>query len=174
MKKLSFFLVTTYPYFILLALALLLSSTSRIMETVFRNNAFLLIGAVALFSFAVFSWTVVFAALNFCKQSLQTQAWAKAVMIVKLFQIPAYLLFFVLGILFLLTFFMIPFTFALVAIDLLCITMTGLLGTITCRYAQKEQTISPQKAILLTVLQFVFCVDVVASVILYIKCKKSN
>ena len=172
MKKLSFFLAAIFPY-VFLAGLLTIFFASQIIDIAFLGNGLLFVGVLALLLFAMFAWTVVFSVFHLIKKDLSAKAWARAVMIVKLVQIPAYLLFFVLGILLFITLFTIPFALAIVAVDLLCITLTGLLGTVTCLHAAREGQLTVSQAVLMAILQFVFCADVVVSVILYSILKKS-
>ena len=171
MKKLSFILAAIFPYLVIAALAILFFS-SQIIDVAFQSNGLLYIGALLLLLFAIFVWTVVFTVCNLIKKDLTAHGWAKAVMLVKLCQIPAYLTMFVFGLVFLITIFLLPFAIGLMFVSIACITMTGLLGTVTCLRAFREQRLSAPLAILAAILQFVFCVDIVAAIVLYVKCKK--
>ena len=105
------------PYLMLLALALIFLSTKLaffewIMQFVFWNNALLLILALLFCCIFVAILNVLCFIANI-RQKEDALALAKTAMIVKLTQIPAYVLIFVLGVLLLLTIFTIPFTIAL-------------------------------------------------------------
>lgn len=166
------------PYIALLSLALIFLSTEVklfevIMESVFQNNGLLLIAAlviycsltvalcIACFFISVFKW----------RDALST---AKTAMLIKLIQIPAYVVIFVLGVLMTIAIFTIPFTIGLFLVDCLCLFLTGLpvLASIIC--AVRQGTLKFREVIWVIILQFVFCADVVAAIIYYKKLKEAT
>lgn len=170
MKRFLFIPPAIFPYIVLTALAIIAFS-EQIMEVLFFNNAFLLLLVVLIVALLSLILTVVTVVLSIV-QKWDAVFISKYVMIIKLIQIPAYLAIFLLGLLCLLTIFTIPFTLLLFLIDLIVILMTGTLGFAASFGAWREKKLSTPNAILFAVLQFLFCIDVVASIILYSKVKK--
>lgn len=169
MRRLLLLSATIFPYTVLIAMWLIFSS-SKIMDTVFQGNAWLLIGVVCLFLVAAFSLCIVDFLMCVFKP-LNTVSLAKSVLTVKLLQIPAYLAIFVLGALSMITIFTIPFTIAFVFIDIATIIMTGMMGNASVIVAFRENKLSKCEATVFSVLQYIFCVDVVASIVLFAKLK---
>ena len=93
-------------------------------------------------------------------------------MLIKLVQIPAYLAIFVLGVLFFLTIFTYAFSVFFVLFDCITIFLTGLVGLTANLRLYKERKCSGSFAALNSVCQFVFCIDVISAVIVYICSRK--
>lgn len=96
---------------------------------------------------------------------------ARAVMIIKLVQIPAYIAIFVTGF-FLSAFifvFAIPLLLFLWLIDCATILQTGILGIGSALAARREGKMISAEIILCAVIQFVFVVDVFAAIWLYLR-----
>lgn len=179
-KKLAFVSIpiVIVPYLALLALATIFFSTSSpffssIMESVFDNNALYLIAALLLYCLLTGALSVV------CFSASMYKKWdalslAKTAMVMKLVQVPAYVLIFALGAVFVMTIFTIPFSIGLFVIDCLSMFMTGLF-TISSVIATIRNNIFARKEVVwVMLLQFVFCADVISSVIFYIKLKRVN
>ena len=96
---------------------------------------------------------------------------ALANMIVKLIQIPAYVVTFLLGVIFILTIFTYALSFLLVLFDCLTIILTGLTGACAAIRSYKEQKTTIAFSVANGILQFIFCADVVCSILLFVKCK---
>ena len=92
--------------------------------------------------------------------------------LIKLVQIPAYLAIFVLGVLFFLTIFTYAFSVFFVLFDCITIFLTGLVGLTANLRLYKERKCSGSFAALNSVCQFVFCIDVISAVIVYICSRK--
>lgn len=108
------------------------------------------------------------AALLLLRKKWDGRELALASMLVKLIQIPAYLFWFVMGVLLFL--FMGP-VLAFV-IDVMAIILTGLVGLAAVLRCRKEGRLTKGQAALFGILQFFFCVDIVAAIILYLKTKE--
>lgn len=93
-------------------------------------------------------------------------------MLIKLVQIPAYLAIFVLGVLFFLTIFTYAFSVFFVLFDCITIFLTGFVGLTANLRAYKERKCSGSFAALNSVCQFVFCIDVISAVVVYICSRK--
>ena len=98
----------------------------------------------------------------------------KTNMIIKLVQIPAYIIIFFLGLICMLTIFTIPITVAYILFDFISISLTGLLGTNGLSRIKDENG----KVTIITLLkifsQYIFCVDVVVAVFAYISIRNKS
>lgn len=164
MKYLLCLPVVLFPYLMLFALYCLYSGF--LMESLFANNGFLLLAVVALCGAVAFLFDVVLCALSLAK-GWGSAGTARCNMIVKLCQIPAYLVIFVLGVCFFITIFGIPFVLLFTFCDIAAIVMSGLIGAAAAYAAFTEKRLSRSDAIVYALLQFVFCVDIVLCVMLY-------
>lgn len=108
------------------------------------------------------------AALLFLRKNWSVRELALTNMLVKLIQIPAYLFWFGMGVLLFL--FMGP-VLAFV-IDVMAIILTGLVGLAAVLRCRKEGFLTGGQAVLYGITQFLFCVDVVSAIILYVKTKE--
>jgi hypothetical protein len=91
--------------------------------------------------------------------------------IVKLIHIPAYIIIFVFGVLFLITIFTMSFSLAFVVFDMLTILLSGLMGITGVVRGRKEKKIPKRPAIILGIMQFIFCADVLCAIIAYFTVK---
>ncbi len=144
---------------------LLISKTATFGE-LFMDNA--LIGIAILIAFlliaVLFAVTVSLTAL---KNEWDSIFWSKAVMLVKLLHIPAYIAIFILGVLFAITIFTFAISLVFVVLDLLLIATTGFMATTAAWRAYKEGKLSLKKAIFLSIFQYIYCIDVFASMYMY-------
>ena len=166
------------PYAALFALAVIFfastnSAAKYIMESVFNSNALLLIAGVLIYIVIACILNCVCFFISIAK-NWNALSVAKTVMIIKLMQIPAYILIFVLGVLFLITIFTLPFSVALFLLDILTLLMTGLLEVGAVVLAVRQSRVGFKENLWIVIFQFLFCIDVVASVIFYIKLKRKN
>jgi hypothetical protein len=97
---------------------------------------------------------------------------AKTAMIVKLTQVPAYVLIFILGVLFVITLFTIPFTLGIYLLDCLTLALTGFLTLAAVICAIRQGLCTWKECIWVVILQFIFCGDVVASILFFRMLKK--
>lgn len=96
---------------------------------------------------------------------------ARAVMIVKLIQIPAYCLNFVFACLCFMMLFTFPFAIIYFITDCIALVMSGLVATSAVLRAIDEKPKIFSRYIWTIALQFVFCADVVATIFIYKKLK---
>ena len=176
-KKLVFAAIpiALIPYLALFALATIFFSTEvpffrTIMESVFHNNALILLAALFIYCIAAAVLTGICFLVSIHK-NWDALAVAKTAMIIKLAQVPAYILIYALGVLFVITIFTIPFSFLLFVIDCLSLWMTGLFVIASVVIASRNHTLIFKDVLWVVLLQFVFCADVIASVCLYRKLK---
>lgn len=177
-KKRIWLLVPTLalPYFVLCAFTITLFSTKHplcryIMERIFAGNGLLLIATILTFSLLAAVLSVTCFIISIRKQ-WDALPLAYTAMIMKLLQIPAYVVIFILGVVLLTTIMAIPISFSLFLLDCLTLVLTGLLTTAAAVLALRKQTITRKEFGLLVALQLVFCADIIASILLYTILKK--
>ena len=166
------------PYLALFTLATVFFSTNLpffnyIMESVFDSNALYLIAALLLYCLLTGVLSIVLFFVSIYK-NWDAISLAKTAIIMKLAQVPAYVLIFALGAVFVITIFTIPFSIGLFVIDCLSVFMTGLFVTSSVIATIRNNTFTLKEVIWVILLQFVFCADVISSVIFYIKLKRAN
>jgi len=166
------------PYIAIASLFIIFFSTKNqlanyIMESVFKSNALLLL--------ALFAITVILSVILACicsfisiKNAWDPLAFSKTIMIIKLIQIPAFIIIFILSLAFMLTIFTLPFAIALFFLDILSLLSTGFLNIAAIITASKNGEVNLKDNLWLAVLQFIFCADVIASIIFYLKLKKKQ
>lgn len=179
MKKLLFIPAALFPYVILAAVAMIFWGSS-ILEALFGELAYYLIAAnyfvipaVLVFMLLAVVLTVIACVLALVK-GWDARQLARTAMVIKLVQIPAYLAIFVLGLILLITIFTFGFSIAFVFFDGVAIFMTGLLGTAAAVRAYQTRVLTLGQAVVLSILQFVFCADVVASIVLFCLLRKAQ
>ena len=179
-KKLYFICapIVIVPYLVLFTLATIFFSTELpffdyIMNSVFDANALYLIAALFLYCIlaAIISIACFFISI---RKKWDATSLAKAAMIMKLVQVPAYVLIFALGVVFFITIFTIPFSFGLFIVDCMSVFMTGLFVISSAIAAVRNNTFKFRKVIWVILFQFIFCADVISSVIFYVTLKKAD
>jgi len=170
--------IVLVPYLALFALATVFFSTdlpffNYIMESVFDSNALYLIAALFLYCILTGMLSIVCFFVSIYKK-WDAISLAKTAMIMKLVQVPAYVLIFALGAVFVITIFTIPFSIGLFVIDCLSVFMTGLFVVSSVIATIKSNTFTLKEVIWVILLQFIFCADVISSIVFYIKLKRAN
>ncbi len=97
---------------------------------------------------------------------------SKCAMIIKLIQIPAYILIFVYGVLFAVTVWLFVVSFIAIIVDYITLLMSSSFNIAAIINLIREKKLSFKKSIPLIISQFIYCVDVVGAIILYRKIKK--
>jgi len=145
----------------------------EIMQKVFGNNGLMVL--LLLFLFAILSviFVIIFSVVAM-KGDYDALFVAKTAMIVKLIQIPAYIGIFVLGVFLAISLLTIPFAVALMILDFLALFLTGLLNTIAVFLAVRQKMTTWSDSIWVICLQFVFCADVVSSIVFYVRLKQAH
>lgn len=155
MKKVFVGLVTLYPYLALAAVWLVFfDAFSLSLVLYFLGGLLAFVSGVVLFL-----------------KKEDAAARAKTAMTVKLVQIPAYIAVFVSALLLLLTPFTFGFSILLFLADCLSVFTSGLIGLSAVLAGKREGLLAGKRVFWYGLLQFVFCADVVASVLLYRKLK---
>ena len=170
--------IVLVPYLALFTFATLFFSTKfpffhYIMESVFDSNALYLIAALLLYCVLTCMLSIACFFVSIYKK-WDAISLAKTAMIMKLAQVPAYVLIFVLGVVFVITIFTIPFSVGLFVIDCLSVFMTGLFVISSVIAAIRNNTFTRKEIIWVILLQFVFCADVISSVVFYMKLKRAG
>lgn len=164
------------PYLALFTLFTIFFSTKVpffrwVMESVFRGNALYLIAAMLLYCALTVTVSVIcfFISIN---KNWDALSLAKFAMIVKLAQIPAYLCIFVFGVILVIAILTIPFSIGLFAIACLSVFTTGLFVISSVIIAIRKNIYTFNDVFWVILLQFVFCADVISSVVYYIRLKE--
>ncbi|MBQ5592040.1 MAG: hypothetical protein IIU80_03760 [Clostridia bacterium] len=157
-------------YFALLALAPYLGIAAMYFLS---EQKILLLVLIALIEGLTFTLTLI------CVYKSQKNRWdahalAKAVMIVKLIHIPAYVMNFVFACLCLMMLFTFPGALIYFITDCIALMMSGLVVTSAMLRAMSENPRICGKYLWIIPLQFVFCADVFATVFLYKKLKEEK
>lgn len=108
------------------------------------------------------------AVLFFLRKRWSAQELAQASMWIKLIQIPAYIFWFIVGA----ALFLFMGPLLAFVIDVMAILLTGILGLVAVLQCRREGILTRGQAVLYGILQFFFCVDIVAAIILYRKTKE--
>ncbi|MDF2905515.1 MAG: hypothetical protein K0R34_836 [Herbinix sp.] len=166
-KLLPFYAIVLFPYLIVFILI-------SIFKGYFTDDflLFLLITLVVLYVVAI-----VCAIAGFMKgvtKKYQPQEILRINMMIKLLHIPAYLLIFVFGLLCTITIFTIGVTVVLMILDGMTIVLSGLVGLGGIIGSLREKKISTNKAVIHGILQFVYCADVISSIVMYRTVKASQ
>ena len=164
------------PYLTLFLLALIFLSPKYapfefIAEKVFCSSIIIMFVALLLFIILSATLSVVCFVMCICKK-WDALSLAKTAMIIKLLQIPAYILIFALGAALALTIFTMIFSFVLAIIDYITLMLSGLITVSSVINASREGIIEFKKSFWVVILQFIFCADIVAAIIFYVLMKK--
>ena len=178
MNKKAFILLlpsALLQYVTLLCMAIIFFCTRNsamqfVMERIFDSNIFVLIAVFLIYFVTSFVLAIICYIIAFVK-SPEPLALAKTATIIKLIQIPAYIVNFVLSILFIITIFTIGFAVVLLAVNCVCLFISGALNILAMFIAVRKGVLKTGECILYAVFQFVFCLDIVSSVLL---CRKLN
>lgn len=163
-KNLPFFMIALLPY--LLVLALLCLFTGLLMDSVFQNNAIYLVLTLLIIYVITFFCSVAVFIISLVKKRKALDVLKKN-MIIKLIHIPAYVFIFIIGLACMFTIFTAGITIVLMILDEMTIVISGLIGLGCIIRSLREDKISIKVAVINGILQFVFCADVISSIIIY-------
>lgn len=161
--------IVLFPYAVAFVLYCIFSGF--LMESIFQNNAYLCLLLL------IIIWVIaLICAVSICAVSL-VRKWdfvelSRVNMLIKTISIPAYFFIFVFGLACMLTIFTFGISIVLMVLDAMAIVLSGLIGVSAVKRSYDNKAISVKEMILYGILQFVFCVDVVVSIILFRKSKK--
>lgn len=170
-KYIPYLLIILFPYMIVFALICIF--TGLFMDTIFHNNIYSILILLIIIYVGSLGCTVIMFIKGFSKDKRLFEI-MKSNMIIKLIHIPAYLLIFAFGLICSLTIFTIGITIALVILDIMTIILSGLIGVGGILRGLREHKLSIRNALLHSILQFVFCADIISSIILYRKIKATE
>lgn len=163
-KYLPYIPILLFPYFV--AFALVCVFTGTFMKTLFNNNIFMLLETLMLLYIIALGFALYIFIRGFTKKQ-DVHEMLRINMIIKLVHIPAYLIIFVFGVICTITIFTIVITVLLMILDGMTIVLSGSVGLSGVLLSLKEKKISTNKAILHGMLQFVYCADIISSIVLY-------
>lgn len=95
-------------------------------------------------------------------------------MVVKLIQIPAYIAIFFLSVLCFSMLFTIGIAVVLLLFDCASILLTGLIGVASIIRCYSNNIISKNFSVVNWVLQFVFCVDVISAIVIFVQANRKH
>ena len=166
MKKiLPYTFIILFPYFILFQPSL--------MERFFGNSFYRGLLFLCMFGLLAFVSAVALLVSGLARKKDALDL-ARVNVVIKLVQIPAYLLIFAVGLLCMITIFTFGISLILMILDGASILFSGLVGICAVKRGHAEGILSPGEWILHSILQFVFCADIVSAVIVYRKGKRKT
>lgn len=164
------------PYIVLLALVVLFTSTEWtvsefIFEKISGDNVWLFICTVFLYCFIAIVLSLVSFIFSLVKIWDEVSL-AKVSLVIKLIQIPAYVCIFILGVVFAILPIMMVVTIVLIFFDYLTLILTGMITISSVINAVRKGLFTYRETWWIILLQFVFCADVVATIIWNNKLKR--
>ncbi len=170
-KMVPFIFIILFPYYIVFLIVSLFNQC--LMKYVFQNNFYIGLLSFCVFGVIAFVNVIILCVNNFAGKFNAIEA-AQINMIIKMIQIPAYLFIFVIGFMCLLTIFTVGISFVLLILDGISIILSGLIGVFVVRRCYADGILTRTEMLLHSILQFVFCFDVVSAIIVYRKIKTIN
>ena len=167
-----FVMLAVTPYLAVIPLFLLFLGSDELWR-LFGNSIYNLVIPVALFIVVTVILTIVCFIFSQAKK-WDAYALAKTMAIIKTIHIPAYVAIFVVAVFCALTVFSLPFTVLLAVFDYILLVMSGIMTSSAVILAINQNPQMSKKYYFLAVLQFVYCIDVVATWILYLKLKRER
>lgn len=159
-------MIAAYPYILLIVFVLFMNTPPGVWMLV------PLAIAAAVIAMVVFSLIAVYQ--DCVKQKRSGRELLRQTMIIKLIQIPAYAATLIYGVVMAIFVFLMIYIPLLILIDILAIAATGLLGFAGVVRAWKEGSLDSVTALICGILQFVFCIDVVAAIAAYVKARQKK
>ncbi len=168
MKKILLIPTVLFPYLILFCMYCIFSGF--LMEELFQSFAPVMLIYVLIWLIVALLCNVIYIVISTVRKE-DTVKLLKTNMIVKIAQIPAYIAIFVLGVLCFMTIFTIGFTIFFMLFDLVSVFLSGMLGFSAIIFSKEKRT---PLFIVLGLLQFVMCVDVPLSIVIFVLSKNLN
>ncbi len=159
-------LIILFPYSIVLLISSLLQPT--LMEVFFHNHILIGLFFVCILGLLSFISAIFIGIKNLTNQNNPIKA-AKQTMLIKLFQVPAYLSIFVVGLACMVTIFSMGISFFLIIFDCVSIFLSGFVGVSAVKCNYTNGILLKKELLLYSILQFVFCVDVICAIFLWKK-----
>lgn len=129
-------------------------------------------GPYSVVLFVCFFITVISTIIGLIKMNRSEDDYRKILfmnMLIKLLHMPAYTVIFLIGLLYASTVIGLIVTVSLLIIDCIVIFFSGMVGVIGILKMKREGKISSGQAVKYGICQFIFCIDVINAVVLYIK-----
>lgn len=173
-KYIGLIFILVLPYIFAIGMGGVLFFDGKIMETVFGSFPNFLLFVAGMFLLALLA-TVVTASLAVIRKWDAAEV-AKVNMMVKVLQIPSYILIFIEGVYFSISMMLLtPVAGILFVIfDCAVIVMTGITGAAAVYRVQREEKIDKGMAVMLGIGQFIFCIDVICAIAVYIMAGKKK
>lgn len=166
------------PYLVVLALFVAFGSGSVpamefVMETVFHGNGLLVPIAMVIYTCIAFVLCAVCFFVSIAKK-WDALSLAKTAMIIKLIQLPAYAVLFIAGLICAILPMMFFVTLLILVFNYITLIMTGSLNIAAVIVAGHDRSMPLKGSLWIILLQFVFCADVVASIVFYVKLRTAR
>ncbi len=179
MNKKTFWIIvpiSLLPYLILFVLATIFFSTKFsffhfIMESVFQNNALNLLTFLLIYGILIMLFSFICFIVSIYKK-WDAVSLVEMAVIMKLIQVPAYIVIFIVGVLFSITIFTIPFSIGLFLCDCISVFLTGIWVISSAIITIRQGVFKMKEVRWVIILQFIFCADVISSIIFYLKLKR--
>lgn len=166
LNTLCLYLIMIFPYFPFLSSKV--KFLDVIWEKVFDYNAYIPMGIIVGLVFITFILNIVY----FVKSLKSKDDTAKSNMVVKLINIPAYIVLFLTSIVCLITIFTFIISFLLGIFGYICLIMTGLYAVSTYKKLKDKNIISKKEFIIFSILSFIYIADIIVAIIAYNKYRK--
>ena len=139
-----------------------------IWEHIFNNNALIPLMILIIFAAVTLILNILFHALAI-KNGEDDLFLAKSNYIVKLIEIPAYIVIFAVGVICALSIFTAGFTIGLAVMDLVSLCCTGIYACTCYRLLNNKGMLTRMEYVQYSVLSFIYCADVIAAFLVYRK-----
>lgn len=117
---------------------------------------------------------VVFYCIASHRKKISALEMAKLSMLIKIIQIPAFLLIFIFGIFSFITIFTMIYSVIFLILDVVSIVLTGIVGASAVRLNYNQGAINKREVVIYTLMQFVFCLDVIIAILVFTISRKYN
>lgn len=148
---------------------------SWLWESVLGNDVYRPLGFVLLFELVMFvltlGYTIRVLRKGYTYSSIEALDLAKTQMIMRLVQIPAYVLVFFMGVMGMFLIFTIGISLALFLFDIISITVTGIASVAVYSILADLKMISKKQQLLYSIGGFIYVLDVIAAFLCYKKVK---
>lgn len=172
MRKIYFSVLAVLPYLVA-GMLILLFVNNELTEIIFQGSIFTVAIPLALL-IAVTFWLTYLCVYKSLKNKWDAYTFVRTMTVIKLIHIPAYIAIFIIGTICMITVFTRAFTLLLAVFDFVLILMSGSMTFAAMLRTKDEYPSVFRKCIWALPLQFVYCADVIAVVIFYLRLKAEN
>ncbi len=162
-KMVPFIFIILFPYYIVFLIGSLFNQ--YLMKYVFQNNFYIGLLSLCIFGLIAFANVIILCVNNFASKLDAVEA-TRINMIIKIIQIPGFVC--------LITIFTVGISFVLLILDGVSIILSGLIGVFVVRRCYADGILTRTEMVIHSILQFVFCLDVVSAIIVFRKVKTTN